>query len=98
MTATDRHTATTETGHTVDLTEAHAGASGGYETTIVRYFHAQVPVYTPAPEGASYTFTATCTHMHPDADGLVDELDTCRERLRRIIQQDKRLPKWAKLV
>ncbi len=78
------------------LPENTTSSQSYYEVEIVRYYHATVPVYYPAPDGGSYCNTATCTHRHADKVGGFAEITECGERLAGIIATG-RLPKWATL-
>lgn len=87
----------TEEGNELDLEQASASAYGDrYGTTVITYYHAEVGVYTPAPGGGSYCYTARCTHNHTGAD-VTEQLDLCRSKLARIIDREHRVPKWATL-
>jgi hypothetical protein len=65
-----------------------------YEKVYV--LHATAPVYYPAPNGATYCNTATCTHKHSDTDAGRIATEECAARLARIIATG-RLPLWATL-
>jgi hypothetical protein len=66
-----------------------------YEKRYV--LHAEAPVYYPAPDGATYTNSATCKHDHPDTDKGREATEECAARLARIIGSG-RLPDWATLT
>lgn len=76
-------------------TTSGRGLEVEYEKVFV--LHATVNVYHPAPDGASYTNTATCTHRHPDTEKGRADTEGCAASLRRIIDSG-RLPKWATLT
>lgn len=68
------------------------------DTETRHVYHATAPVYYPAPGGATYVNSATCTHDHPDTREGWQAAQECATRLARIIQRDKRIPKWATLA
>lgn len=67
--------------------------SARFETETRYVYHASAGVYYPAPDGATYTNSATCTHDHLDWRDAED----CAQRLVRIINSG-RVPKWATLT
>ena len=78
------------------LPENTTSGSTRVVTETVFVYHGSAPVYYPAPGGATYCNTATCTHKHPDTTEGARAAEACSDRLARIIESG-RLPDWATL-